>query len=60
MFRKFVAKLMLFQKELDRSYINGEFLRDRLVTAANIISVNSAIQDSTNHTAEQLKNGIVN
>lgn len=42
-FRKFVAKLMTLQNQLDTIYHTDQYLHDRLMTAINIPSIQSAI-----------------
>lgn len=59
-FRKFVSKIMSFQKQFDYSYHNDKFLWDRLTTAVDIPSIQLALRGWIPRRAQQLANRIAN
>lgn len=57
-FRIFVAKLMSLLKEIDPSYHSTKIIRDRFMTAADILPVQISHRDCILTTAQQLTNRI--
>ena len=51
-FRKFTASLMSLQNQLDDSYHDDQFLRDRLLTAVDIPSIQSSLRDRLPRTSQ--------
>lgn len=59
-FRKFVAKLTSLQNQLDPTYQTDQFLRDRLLTAVDIPSIQSTLRDRLPRTSQQTINRVAN
>lgn len=59
-FRTFVAKLMSLQKQLDPSYHDDSFLRDRLLTAVDLPAVQVTLRDRMPRSSQQAVNRIAN
>lgn len=55
-FRKFVAKLMSLQKQLAQSHHDDRFLKDRLMTAADILSIQVDLTYRNHCTDQKLAN----
>lgn len=56
----FVANLMAVQKQLDASYRDDKALRERLMTAVDLPSIQVSLKVRTRRTAQQLANRIAN
>lgn len=59
-FRRFVAKLMTVQNQLDSTYQSNQFLIDRLMTAIDIPHIKSTFRDRMPRTSQQAFNWISN
>lgn len=59
-FQKFVTKLMSLQKQLNRKYHSNRCLRDRLMTAIDIPSIQASMRVLIPRTEQQPTNLIVN
>lgn len=59
-FRKFVSRLMSLQKELRPNYHSDDILRDRLLTALNIPSIQVTLRDRIPRTSQQAVNRVAN
>lgn len=59
-FWEFVATLMSLLKQVDMSYHDDNFLRDRLITAVNMPSIQAAFQNPILRTGQQPAHRIVN
>ena len=57
-FRKFTAALMSLQNQLDVTYHEDKFLRDRLLTAVDIPSIQSSLRDRLPRTSQQAINRV--
>lgn len=56
----FVAKSMILQKQLDKTYHTNGFLRDRLIIAVDLPAIQSALRDKMPRTSQQVFNKIAN
>lgn len=52
-FRKFTAKIMSSQKQLDSSYNSDQYLRDRILLAVDIPKIRTALRDLIPRTSAQ-------
>lgn len=59
-FREFVAKLMSLQKQWDSEYHEGKYLRDRFMTATDILYIQVVLRDRMLLTAQKLVSRAVN
>lgn len=59
-FRKSVAKLISFQKQLDLGYHEETFLEDKYMTAIVVTSIQILLLDRISCTAQQVINHILN
>ena len=59
-FRSFVDKLMSLQYQLHEDYHTDRYLRDRLMTAVDIPSINESLKDRVPRNAQQLVNRVAN
>lgn len=59
-FRKFVARLVSLQKQLNSNYQGDEFLRDRILQATDIPSIQTTLRDRIPETSQQAVNRIEN
>lgn len=59
-FRKFTAKLMSLQKQVDPSYHSDQYLRDRLLSDVDIPEIRIALRDRIPRTSAQAINCIAN
>ena len=57
-FRNFTASLMSLQNQLDDTYHDDKFLRDRLLTAVDIPSIQSSLRDRLPRTSQQAINRV--
>lgn len=56
-FRKFAERLMGLQHQLQRDYHPDRYLRDRLMSAVDILYIQHALRDRTPRTSHQLRKG---
>ena len=59
-FRKFVATLTTLQKQLEVTYHADRFLRDRLLKAVDIASIQTTLRDRMPETSHDAVNRIAN
>lgn len=58
--RSFVAKLMRIQKQLETTYHGDGYLRHRLLTEVDIISISYTLRDRVPRTSQKLINRVYN
>lgn len=59
-FRNFVAELMSLQKKIYSDYQGDKYVRDRLMTAIDLLFIQVALRDGMPPTDQQLDNRIAN
>lgn len=59
-FQSFTSRLMQLQKQLDLPYHGDRYLRDQILTAVDIPSIQMVFRDKIPRTAEQAINRIAN